>query len=543
MFNAKSKTAKKRARKRTKEDRQLLFEVDQLERRRMLAGDVTAVVAGGSLSIEGDAEDNLLAMTQVNGELVLIGFDTAIEDADMSTNLLGIDIDVKLLDGVTKDVKARLGEGNDVFLVGGSLEGLDLANLFASEGATFGPAEFLRDLRISTDGGNDLVVVTGAEVGRHLKIDTGSGEADTVVVGGGGVALAILDALEDLDVVTASELGFDGGGEVIGEIINALLGPVTVGRNLEIVGGSSSDSVYVGGADIGHNLRIKTGAGDDEVYVGTGAVIEICEICDPQSTSGHVGSWLGEIEVSSFVNVGRDTRISTRDGNDEVRIGGADHFEFFCEHDGSDHDGGHQGGLVFVIDGGVEVEKSVVLNTGKHDDDVYIGVKPRFDAPHAESGPKGDGVDADVYVGRDLRIKTDDGDDVVKLSHLEVGKDLKIDTGRDDDVVVIKDFFDDANGRDEDLNSVAIHGRTRVSTGKGEDRLIVKDVSLSSRVDVKMGSGDDFVLINTRGVSGDFERIKLDGGRDYDTLKVIGSLDFLPDTVEVKNFEDIIEVV
>lgn len=131
----------------------------------------------------------MLAMTQVNGALALIGVDTAIEDADFSTSIFGIDLDLTLIDGVTKDVTTILRGGDDIFLLGGSIDGIDLSQAFEGEDLSFVPASLPRDLKIWTNGGRDTVVVTGAEIGRDLFIDTGFGLKDTVVIGGGGVPM------------------------------------------------------------------------------------------------------------------------------------------------------------------------------------------------------------------------------------------------------------------------------------------------------------------------------------------------------------------
>lgn len=138
----------------------LEFDIENLETRRLLAGNLTTTLAGGSLTISGDSQDNIVAVVELNSGHAVIGFDTAIADADYSTNVLGVDIDVKLIEGITKDVTAILRGGDDSILVGGGADGIDLEDVFGSEDPDFGPGSIPRDLKIFTNGGRDTVVVT-----------------------------------------------------------------------------------------------------------------------------------------------------------------------------------------------------------------------------------------------------------------------------------------------------------------------------------------------------------------------------------------------
>ncbi len=439
--------------------------VDPLEERKMLAGDVTTTLAGGSLTISGDGQDNLLVAFQVNGDLALVGIDTAIADADESLSILGVDIDVKLISGITKDVTAILRGGDDAFLVGGNFSELDIEAMLSSSDVSFGPAVFSRDLNIYTNGGRDSVLVLGTEVGRDLKIDTGFGLNDNVIIGGGGTILAILDALENVDLGDLGNFqlgGFpleDGGSEIIGQILSTLLGPVEIGRDLRIAGESSDDAIYVGGADVGRDAVITSNIGEDKLFFGTGAVLTIDLFDFPLlGFDGLLGD-LGELEFSAAVSVGRNALLRAGDGDDISWVGGQRLFELYLG-DFDPKDGGGGFGLTFEFAGGVVVDSNLTVDLGAHDDTVYIGVKPAATFDFPDFLPPGEGdpdPGFDVIVGRNMTLLTQADDDYVQIGGvmgefsdgwwlaevggvLSVERNLLIDTGAGTDELVIGDI-------------------------------------------------------------------------------------------------------
>jgi hypothetical protein len=112
------------------------LQVEQLESRTMLAGNVTAHVAGGTLTIHGDDFNNTISVESFPGGAVQVrGFD----------DFLGFPTAVN---GAPNGVRLFYGVGNDII--------------------------------IHMKGGDDTVRVSNLVVGRHLTIDMGSGRDELV---------------------------------------------------------------------------------------------------------------------------------------------------------------------------------------------------------------------------------------------------------------------------------------------------------------------------------------------------------------------------
>ncbi len=483
------------------------FSVDHLEDRKMLAGSVAATLAGGSLTISGDSQDNFVAAFQVNGDLALVGIDTAIEDADMSTSLFGVDFDVKLISGVTRDVTAILRGGDDAFLLGGSISGLEVEGLLGTTDVSFGPAVISRDLNIYTNGGRDTVLVIGAEIGRDLKIDTGFGLNDTVIIGGGGTLLAILDALDQIDLGDLGDFRFgglpgdDGGLDIIGQVISTLTDPVEVGRDLRISGESSDDLIYVGGAEIGRDAIITSNIGEDNLFFGTGAVIDVVLFDYPFLGIDDFFGDLGEFDFSAAVSVGRNALLSAGDGDDISFVGGERLFEI----DLSEIDPSFLGegfGFVFEIAGGVSVDNNLTIDLGNQDDLAYIGVTPTgsFDFPTASFGLDGQPyAEYNVYVGRDMFVLAQADDDGVQIGGtlgevsdawwlprvegvLQVERNLLIDTGAGTDELLIGDL----RGNNHQGGN---------SSSEGDGSSVFYQVDVGQNLTIRTGWHDDNVYI------------------------------------------------
>ena len=464
--------------------------IENLEQRRMLAGSVEATVAGKSLTVDGDGQDNFVVVAQYNDQLAVIGIDTEVADADYSDSFFGIDIDVKLIDGVSKDVNILLRGGDDIALVGGSIqegsepeEEVDVLAALDEYGLSFEALTLPRDLNIATHGGRDIIVVAGTEVSRDLTIDSGFGLEDIVVVGGGGVAMAALDnadeILDFLDLAPSASLEFNGGFEIDGileELASVVLGEVTVGRDMEINGYTSFDSIYVGGVDVGRDADIFTGVGDDNLYLGVGGTVEIFvpwygddngdgdgdgdgDGGDPRVNELSIPYFPG---INAHVNVGRDATIWSGDQDDLTRIGGSqDYFLTLPPIDvvveqNIDVDFGYY----FYIDiyGGVDVGRDLDVDAGNNDDSTFIAVNPgRFgNGEPAIAARESDFGKANVNVGRHMEVDMGEDDDFLQIGGseydayidadqyyvevsqaLEVGKNLDISMGAGNDELLM----------------------------------------------------------------------------------------------------------
>ena len=86
-----------------------------------------------------------------------------------------------------------------------------------------------------------------------------------------------------------------------------------------------------------------------------------------------------------------------------------------------------------------------------------------------------------------------------------------------------------------------IGGNTNVSMGSGKDTLLVEFVTLGGRTNVNMGSGDDFLGVDVFSVDIDSQRVTLNGGGGRnDILDTDDSVEFFPDNVRVRGFEEFV---
>lgn len=200
-----------------------MFVIHRLERRLLLAGNVTATVVNGTLIVQGDTADNEITLTtQTNGDsLELFGDDNAIH-ADDSTTINGNSAPY-IATGLTGDVWIRLYDGADSLIV---------------ENATLP-----QGLRISTAGGDDTVLINDVSMG-----------GDLLVNGGGGK-----DVVNILEVNRSNNLHVStgDGADVV------LLDRSTITGQTLITTAAGRDSIYYGDCGFGSSPIISAGSGID----------------------------------------------------------------------------------------------------------------------------------------------------------------------------------------------------------------------------------------------------------------------------------------
>ena len=107
--------------------------LETLEPRAMLAGNVNVFVSGGSLFVQGDANDNAVLIQQEgNGTYSVTGLDfntlgvTGLGFAGGPTSINGDDSgEAAIFSGVTNDINVDLKGGNDGLGIGNDIEALD----------------------------------------------------------------------------------------------------------------------------------------------------------------------------------------------------------------------------------------------------------------------------------------------------------------------------------------------------------------------------------------------------------------------------------
>jgi hypothetical protein len=150
--------------------------------------------------------------------------------------------------------------------------------------------------------------------------------------------------------------------------------------------------------------------------------------------------------------------------------------------------------------GDVSIGKDLKIDTGSHDDEVFIGATGNYDTD----------------IGGKLEIKTQGGDDEVYVfaydgATLDVNKDVKIDTGGG---------YDDARVVAFEYSEIDIGGKLEIKTGANSDFVFVGGegfLSIAKDLHIDTGggssSGEDLVRV-----------IATSGGESYGEIDVGGSV-------------------
>lgn len=205
--------------------------VERLESRAMLAGDVTVRVVAGKLEIEGDGLDNTIAIAAgaTAGAFLVTGTGTTINGSSAA---------LPAFTGVTAGIEVEMNAGNDSVTFGAVTvpQDLDIETGIGNDTVTLNAnLNVAGELNIETGLDNDTVTATTITVGR-LEIETGAGN-DTVSLTG----------------VTINQVA-------TGNLSNSKIGLA------EIETGDGTDSVTINGLTA-KRLRVNTGDGADTANI------------------------------------------------------------------------------------------------------------------------------------------------------------------------------------------------------------------------------------------------------------------------------------
>jgi hypothetical protein len=289
--------------------RQLVAE--PLERREMMAGDVSVSIAGGTLIVRGDAQANGIAITQLNADTyVVTGFNDA-ENAAVRTTVNG-ELTSQTFSGVRNDINIDMGDGNDIVLMDNRND-TNLANARAITGVptlTIATSATARDFATTNPDRID--------VQRNLLIRLGAGD-------------------DDASLAFDASIGRSGGSVIID-------------------GGAGHDDIDILTALARGSVTIRTGDGNDTVDIGTGAKkTDVGVRGHLFADLGSGNDWLSAkrlITSSSLVNSGSGddnitisrstansvTNIRTGSGNDSVSIENSTALSALIAIDSSGHD-------------------------------------------------------------------------------------------------------------------------------------------------------------------------------------------------------------
>ena len=251
-------------------DNRAEFEVESLESRKMMAGDVSVSVTDGDLVINGDNENNefMIIGTGVDSPYDIIGVNgTSINGQSAIT-----------VDELTDDIRINLKNGDNT---------LGLSNVYAKD-----------RMRVRTGKGNDTIVLEESGAKRMLNINSGSGDDSIYLYRSGS---------RRIDVRTGAgndELALDNSQT---QYLNAKTGggndEMYVGDTTFVfhartnLGAGADKLMFQPGIAFGDDVRFVGGGGSD-AYGGNGAVFQSFEVVGVtvDTLSHFIDFGVGQIE-------------------------------------------------------------------------------------------------------------------------------------------------------------------------------------------------------------------------------------------------------
>jgi len=298
-----------------------------LENRALLAGNVTASVSGGTLTITGDAGGNGVSVQEISaGRYWVTGFNVS----GGATTVNGQN--GQIVSGVTNDINVDLNGGDDVFVMANRAERrADLASRLS--GGTAGP------ITASPETPSASVDVGRTRVPGNLTINTDEGND--------GVGTAAIVGSDDIK-------GFDYGGIaniITGDDNDRVIATFTMAfDDLLIQTGDGADSVNTSGSGAYDFLFADLGSGNDvfassnsrgfhsQVYGGDGDDnIQVSDYRFKEEVFLNGGS--GNNRISATLLEGNLLSITTGAGADSIRVQSSRSHGDFIVNSGDGNDG------------------------------------------------------------------------------------------------------------------------------------------------------------------------------------------------------------
>jgi hypothetical protein len=221
--------------------------IEPLEPRQLLAGNISAVLQGADLVIQGDDLANTLSVSQSAPDRVNLRT-IAPDERFPDTNINFFSTSLQF-ENVTGAIIVRMRGGDDrVFFTGGRFQGTVTVDLgLGNDRAEIGrdSVRLERGLDVQLGGGQDTYLQTNVRVGQNLSIDGG--------IGGDGVTLRSSSVGGSLAINGAA--GFDA----------IRLDRTAVGAATGILGGSEGDRIETIYSAFAAGVSILGGAGGDIV--------------------------------------------------------------------------------------------------------------------------------------------------------------------------------------------------------------------------------------------------------------------------------------
>lgn len=237
--------------------------VERLEEKHMLNGTVTALVAGGSLVLIGDAHGNQIEVAPgaAAGDIEIKGTD--------GTTMIRVGhaapaVDV-IVHGVTRNITTNLGGGDDGVTIGGAED--------------FAVPLILKGSVIVVDAlGDNYVAVTNATLGGMVSITTGAGD-DGVFLGFAAIGVPAtapvtaklgvsINAGSGMNVVSVDDVKTGFFTLITGSNIDTITIDTVTAKYAVVSTGSGADTLTVDDTTIAKDFVLNMGLGNDTVNLG-----------------------------------------------------------------------------------------------------------------------------------------------------------------------------------------------------------------------------------------------------------------------------------
>ena len=413
--------------------------LEHLERRAMLAGDVTAWEDGGTLFVRGDNRDNAVAIVETDdGRVAVIGLDSDGSPTEVNNG------DFEVFDDVER-IHVDLRRGDDTLSVGNDVAALEAIAIADSDnldtpgqigdiattdldGASVDTDRMeLEWLFVQLADGNDEAAIT-VETEQRIHVELGKNNNELVIFDSVVGDDIIIRGGKNIDEVSVSA-NVDQVLDVnLGDGSNALEAFGDYGQSIIIHTGKNADVITVD-ADTDDDLIIHTGSGNDTVDVSANvegvAIINTGSGVDDVSVAATVGENLeihtgaGSDTVSVSAIVDHLLKVDTGNNNDVLSLAAiADVLLIFL---GSGNDDATVNAAVdhFHLNAGsgnddvvvnVDADETVDVNMGSGSDTLDIDIAAGFDHVHLHGGS---GFD-------ELTTNVDENDDDVDINGFEV---------------------------------------------------------------------------------------------------------------------------
>ncbi|MBA4019012.1 MAG: hypothetical protein C0483_17730 [Pirellula sp.] len=417
--------------------------VESLEDRLNLAGNVVVALSGGTLSVTGDAKDNSVTIEQISATVVRV---TGNDTTDLAGNTVATTVKFGNSTAAFQDITVAAAIGLKVVMGAGN----DTAAL--QDGS-------VKSLSVDMGAGSDNVIISNATVtgnsATNIKLGGSENQGDNFTATNFSAAL--------------SQVTINAGGGENG--INLTTGSA---RSLEINGGSQDDYVNVSDVAVNGNVRINTGSGDDGAYFNGGSI----------AGSLFVDLGNGSDETSVNSNIVGTTDLKLGDGNDGSHFDGTTGKLSVNAGAGDDYFHSHGSFTVNATSG------TTSIDMGSGNDDVSINGTSAL-VKNALTISMGKGVNSVQLLNTDVTggaLKISGGNDLdeVSLNTVNVSStgagSLSVDLG-------------EYNGN-LSLDTVNVAKDISVTSGKGNDGVTATGVT-ADKLTLKLGNGDNYINLDT----------------------------------------------